>query len=133
MLTAVYFIMQCIYPEISLPQNFSIFEKTIYILAINSSKLILGFVGIGIAFIATRIFLQSGRNLPVYIITFSTYCYGVYIFHQFILKYIYYNSSVVTSIHPNLLPWVALLVTLLLSTTVSATLLRTKVGKYLIG
>lgn len=102
-------------------------------MAINSSKLILGFVGIGIAFIATRIFLQSGRNLPVYIITFSTYCYGVYIFHQFILKYIYYNSSVVTSIHPNLLPWVALLVTLLLSTTVSATLLRTKVGKYLIG
>lgn len=103
-LTMIYFILQFIYPEISLTSKPSIFGKAIYLLAINSTKLILGFTGIGIAFIATRMFLQTGRVLPVYLITLSTYCYGVYIFHQFILKYIYYNIPVAEYIHPDVLP-----------------------------
>lgn len=132
-LTLIYFILQFIYPEISLMSKSSIFDKAIYLLAINSIKLILGFTGIGIAFIATQMFLQTGYNLPAYLVSLSTYCYGVYIFHQFILKCIYYNIPVAEYINPDVLPWAAFIITLLLSSTATAILLRTKVGRYLIG
>lgn len=132
-LAALYFALQFIYPEIILAPKSSIFGKAIYLLAINATKMLLGFAGISIAFVVTRMFLQTGRVLPVYIVTLSTYCYGVYIFHQFILKCVYYNMPVAEYISPNVLPWVAFTVTLLLSLTATSLLLRTKAGKYLIG
>lgn len=132
-LTVFYFVLQFIYPEITLAPKSSIFGKAIYLFAINVTKMLLGFAGIGIAFIATRMFLQTNRALPVYIITLSTYCYGVYIFHQFMLKCMYYNMPLAEYIHPSVLPWVAFTVTLLLSLTATALLLRTKAGRYLIG
>lgn len=60
-------------------------------------------------------------------------CFGVYIFQQFILKYIVYNGAIISLLGSYWLPWVAFVITLLLSVVLSWGLLKTKVGRFLIG
>lgn len=47
-----------------------------------------------------------GNNL---LIELSGCCYGVYIFQQFILKFLYYKSDMAQCINPYALPWLATL------------------------
>lgn len=67
------------------------------------------------------------------LIKLSSYCYGVYIFQQFILKFLYYKSDMAQCINPYALPWVATVVTIALSLILTDLSLRTKVGRFLIG
>lgn len=67
------------------------------------------------------------------LIKLSGYCYGVYIFQQFILKVLYYKTDMALSSNTYALPWVATAVTIALSLIFTGLLLRTKVGKFLIG
>lgn len=67
------------------------------------------------------------------LITLSSYCYGVYIYQQFILRYLYYQTSICSLISPLILPWFGFIVTLLLSLLFCHLTLKTKFGKFLIG
>lgn len=67
------------------------------------------------------------------LITLSGYCYGVYIFQQFILKVIYYKIPGIEVINPYWLPWLGFLVTLILSLLFTHYTLKTRVGRFLIG
>ena len=67
------------------------------------------------------------------LIRLSGYCYGVYIFQQFILKFLYYKTDMAHCIDPYALPWVATVVTIALSLILTDLSLRTKVGRFLIG
>lgn len=60
-------------------------------------------------------------------------CYGVYIYHQFILWYLVYYTNLVNKIGMNELPFILLLITLLVSVFLAQISLKTKVGKFLIG
>ncbi len=131
--TAIYIAAQFLMSQIHISEDYSFIIKIVYLVFINGIKLILGMCGIGIAFVTTRMILQSGRKLPENIITLSTYCYGVYIFHQFILRYLYYHTAASVNILPYCLPWVAFASTLVLSLTITALFLKTKIGKFLIG
>ena len=68
-----------------------------------------------------------------WIVQSSKICYGVYIFHQFILKYLYYQTSLLEYVGSYWLPWAALGITLPLSIILSILFLKTKVGSFLIG
>ena len=68
-----------------------------------------------------------------WVIQSSKICYGVYIFHQFILKYLYYQTSLPEWTGSYLLPWVGLGITFPLSIILSILLLKTKFGRFLIG
>lgn len=107
--------------------------KILSIIGINTLKLLLGALGISIAYIATRLFLSNNKKLPQSIVLLSTFCYGVYIFHQFILKLYFYHTPVTYHIIPNVVPWFGFGVTLIISIAISYLLLRTRVGRYLIG
>lgn len=48
-------------------------------------------------------------------ITLSGYCYGVYIFQQFVLKYLYYKTDFPILFSSVTLPWISLLLALILS------------------
>ena len=76
---------------------------------------------------------KESFKIPPIIINFSTYCFGIYIFQQFILMFLYYHTHLNHYISNNLLPWLGLIITLFLSSCLSFFLLKTKVGKYLIG
>jgi len=68
----------------------------------------------------------------------SRLCYGVYVFHMFFMKPIYYNTPFpswccATGVGEWLMPWVVLLVTLALSILVTWLILKTRFGRFLIG
>ena len=67
------------------------------------------------------------------LIKLSGYCYGVYIFQQFILKILYYKTDMALCVSPYALPWIATVVTIALSLIFTGLLLRTKAGRFLIG
>ncbi|MCD8290221.1 MAG: acyltransferase [Prevotella sp.] len=67
------------------------------------------------------------------LITLSGYCYGVYIYQQFILKYLYYNTQLPFKVSAVALPWIGLVITLFLSLLLCHFTLKTKFGRYLIG
>lgn len=88
------------------------------------------------------VFLYSLANRPYFkhclerspkLITLSGYCYGVYIYQQFILKYIYYNTTFTYHMPVEVFPWIGFIATLVLSLLFCHVTLKTKCGRYLIG
>lgn len=66
------------------------------------------------------------------LIALSGYCYGVYIYQEFILRLIYYKTSMPTCINEFLLPWMAAGITLIASLLLCHITLRFRFGKFLI-
>ena len=71
-------------------------------------------------------------NKPI-LITLSGYCYGVYIYQQFILKILYYQTQLPFVVNVYWLPWIATVATLVLSLLLCNFTLKTKIGRFLIG
>jgi fucose 4-O-acetylase-like acetyltransferase len=63
----------------------------------------------------------------------ASYSFGIYIFHHFIIPYIYYHSKLPYWINPYMLPIVTFIITSVASYAMTALLLKTKVGRALIG
>lgn len=112
----------------------SVMHKAIFLMSHRIAVLV--YSGLGLAFIYILINYLLKKNMvnvrPV-MIKFSAYCFGVYIFQQFILKYIVYNGALISLLGSYWLPWVAFVITLLLSVGLSWGMLKTRVGRFLIG
>ena len=112
----------------------SIIHNAIFLMSQRIAVLVYSAIGLAFIYILINLLLKKNiLNVTPVMIKFSAYCFGVYIFQQFILKYIVYNSSLISVFGSYWLPWVAFVVTLLLSVALSWGLLRTKVGRFLIG
>ena len=68
-----------------------------------------------------------------WVVRASSLCYGVYIYHQFFLMYLYYGSSLPQIAGTYLLPWIGMATSLCLSLLLTKLSLKTKVGRFLIG
>lgn len=68
-----------------------------------------------------------------WIIRASDYCYGVYVFHQFILVYLYHYTSIVPNVNPYVIPWIGLCTAFSVSWCLTKITLLTRFGRYLIG
>ena len=93
----------------------------------------LTYSSLGIAFIylwALDFIVRN--NVSQNLITLSTYCFGVYIFQQFILKSLYYHSSF-CDIFGVWFPIIGALFTLSASLLLSGIMMKSKVGRMLIG
>ena len=95
--------------------------------------------------VAINIMLGLLGSLTLFVsINFTTYIkdkrpnirgdvwYGLYIYHQFIMMYLYYHTEVSIFLG-NYTPYVVLIVTILVSYSLVLISLRTKIGRYLIG
>lgn len=67
------------------------------------------------------------------LITVSGYCYGVYIYHQFILWYLYYKTDFISLLPNAFFPWAGFAIALVLSLLFCHLTLKTRFGRYLIG
>jgi surface polysaccharide O-acyltransferase-like enzyme len=76
---------------------------------------------------------QFARNRSQCMLRLSNCCFGVYIYHQFILKYLYYHTALSSLLTPVLLPWVGLWITLVFSLALSGISLQTKIGRNVLG
>jgi len=68
-----------------------------------------------------------------WVIRSSDYCYGVYVFHQFMLVFLYHYTSLVSNTNSYVIPWVGLVIAFSVSWCLTYLTLRTSFGRYLIG
>ena len=92
--------------------------------------------GITFLYMLVMRFLETkgqGYTLPLWVTASNKMCYGVYVFHQFLLQYLYYDTSMPAKLNSYLLPILAFVMVLLLSVLLSKLFVLTKVGRFLIG
>ncbi|MCM1021675.1 MAG: acyltransferase, partial [Muribaculum sp.] len=75
--------------------------------------------------------ISPARPLPQLLIRLSQYSFGIYILQQFILKALYYNTSLPATVGYTLLPWIAILLTLVLSTAITHLSHKSRLGRFL--
>lgn len=101
-------------------------------LCFNGLKLIYCLLGVaGLWFIGK--WLAVNRPLSRRVVTMSGLCMGVYLFQQFIIKWIYYHTPLTIHMNPWLVPWLTFVVTLSLSLILTWLCLKTRLGRSLFG
>ena len=73
------------------------------------------------------------HNVSDCVIKVGGYCFGIYIFQQFILKGLYFHTALPKLIPSLVLPWIGFMVALVISYLLTSLLMRYKLGKQLIG
>ena len=86
---------------------------------------------LGIYFICSLV--SKKQQVSIQLLQFNACCFGIYIFHQFILEYLYYFISLPLFCGTYWLPWCGLLLALLVSFGLTWLLRRIKIGKFLLG
>lgn len=78
-------------------------------------------------------YLLNKENIKVTsrTINLSALCYGIYLFQQFILQWLYYKTTMPSIVGPYLLPWVGLLITVIGSYILTKLCRMTKIGRWL--
>ena len=113
---------------------FTLMEKAFVLLSSNFLKLIYSTSGIMFLYlIVTKFTNNKTFKLKNYVINASSLCYGVYVFHQFILIYLYYHTDFPKYFGSYLLPWFGFVVTIIISILLTKITLKTKIGRFLIG
>lgn len=93
----------------------------------------IGYSSLGVlAMYLTAVLYTSNRPLPQYIIGIGALCFGVYLYQQFILQYLYYHTGLPALIGNEMLPWIGFVLTLLCSILLSYITRKTKLGRKLI-
>lgn len=114
------------------PETSNLFRLFLIKIANHSCQFIYASAG-SLIFYLTTLYYTQFYEIKTIIRKAATTCFGVYLFQQFILKFMYYKTSVPAFVGPYMLPWVGFIITLPLSYLVTTLILRTKVGKFLIG
>lgn len=86
-----------------------------------------------VVFYCTMVNYVKNHKLKPTTLKVASCCFGIYLFQQFILQLMYYRTSIPGILGPYWLPWFGFIVTLLLSLWLSSLLLKTGIGKKLIG
>lgn len=68
---------------------------------------------------STAVFFTKKYNLNKKIIEVGSLCFGVYIFQEFIIKYLYYYTELPLKVGYVALPWITFVITLILSLLLS--------------
>lgn len=88
------------------------------------------FIGI-VALLITSIYVTRTKALPLWYVQLGSYCMGVYVFQQFVLKGLYYNTCFLQIVNPYIAPWIGIAITLTVSYSLTYFLKKIKVGDYL--
>ncbi len=112
-------------------QNFRLY-KLLNVSARGACQLIYATIGT-ITFYITTVYFTRHRQLNKLTISLASSCFGIYLIHQFLLIGLYYNTNFAAIVGPYWLPWLGVALVLPVSYLLSTILLKTKVGKFLIG
>lgn len=85
-----------------------------------------------LALFVTSKYVTACYKLPQWVVKLGTYCFGVYLFQQFILMFLYYHTNLPLVVGYLWLPWVGFIITIVGSLLLSWLLRSTTIGKKLI-
>ena len=114
-------------------------DNQLIIKALNLSlskllQIIYAFVGLAMLFVFVG-YKEKGRKgeIPQWLTSFGNLCFGVYLLQQFILKGLYNYTELPAILGCYGLPWVGFIVTLISSVLIAFLMVKTKIGRFLIG
>ena len=118
----------------SLMEGFEHADLVKKVLFFSASKMCqILYAGLGVwAIYSTALYFTSKHQLSEGVIKIGGYCMCVYIFQQFILQILYYKTSLPILLGSNWLPWVATIITLILSILGTIILKKLPLAKELI-
>ncbi len=105
------------------------------ILIIPLSKIVYSSLGLFAFYSMVNSFLNNHPcyQSPSWLIHLNSISFGIYLYHQFILKLLYYHTSLPSLAGTYALPWLGFVLALMISMLLSSMTIRNKIGKYLIG
>ena len=77
--------------------------------------------------------IDNIKTLPNFITITAKYSFAIYVIHQFILYFLYYYTKLPALTGQYILPWCVLIITTFASYVLSHYILKTKIGKWLLG
>ena len=110
------------------------FKSHIYLteIARNLCQLIYATIGT-ITFYITVIWFVQKKQLNKFVTSLASCCFGIYIIHQFLLVTLYYKTNFASAVGPYWLPWCGFVLVISSSYLLSLLMLKTRLGKFLIG
>lgn len=113
-------------------ESYPVISKFFIYLGNHACQLVYAWTGI-IAFYGTTVYYTQRHNLTNTIQKISSCSFGIYLLQQFVLCLLYYKTSFPTMVGPYWLPWLGFVIAAIISYFISSVLLKTKVGRFLIG
>lgn len=107
--------------------NIAIF-KVILLVSEKILKALLGWSGIFALYLTSIIYCRK-RTIGKTILKIGACGYGVYVFHQFILLYLYRYTTLPSLTGTYLLPWIGMMITVVISVCLTLAVRQTKVGR----
>ena len=98
----------------------------------NACQLIYSNIGVMLFYFTTSYYIQR-HQLNKHVVKFAACCLGIYLFQQFILQLLYYKTSFPIYVGPYWLPWCGFIIATIVSYCLTVSLLRTKLGRFIIG
>lgn len=98
----------------------------------NACQLVYASFGM-IVFYCIAVYYVQRRQLKLFTLKLAACCFGIYLFQQFVLQLLYYKTRFPVVVGPYWLPWCGFVIATTLSYLLSNLVLRTKMGRHLIG
>lgn len=110
-----------------------IFIKIVRLIIVSIMHLLLEISGIISIFVCVNYYLMVlSKSTPPIVLAANKYCYGIYIYHQFVLVYLLTYTNIV-AINSIFLPFILIIISIIVSSLCTALTLRTKFGNIIIG
>ena len=110
-----------------------VFEKSVKSGCINLCKIITATFGCILVFSLITSWTKGMKRISTFLSSISSLCFGVYLYHQFILKILWYKTNLPILVGPACLPILGCFITLILSIILFELTIKTKIGRFLIG
>lgn len=119
---------------ISYKDTYGLYSKMLVVGFLNFQTLVIGLSG-SLALYSTITKYTRAKLIKYnnHIENFASVSYGVYIYHQFILIYLYHNVDTFNFIPIYIIPILFFFISLIISTYMTKISLKTKIGTFLIG
>ena len=127
-----FFLFTPIVSNLEANSNLNIFFRIIFFYLCNMLRLVFSSLGLFFFYFLSIRFVNKYR-LPYWIIIINSLCFGIYIFHSFIITGIYYYSKMPSIINNNYyIPWLVFIIALSCSTLIAYIIKNNKVTKNLL-
>ena len=112
----------------------SIINKAANWSVLNFIRIILATTGLLLFYVLINYLIEVKQySTPQWVLKLNMFSFGIYLFHQFVLKYLYYETFLPMMFGTYWLPIVGLVIALIASIGLSNLFLKTSLGKSLIG
>lgn len=103
-------------------------------LGIKVVHLVAAFFGVVAAYGFANLYVVKRKGVvPKFLDYLNPYCFGIYLFQQFVIQILYYKTPLFASTGTYFAPWIAFVMTLIVSFSLTYLLRLSKGGRFLIG